>query len=70
MTGFSIYDHIHKMPTFLPRMSHWLNQGHITYVEDIHHGIDAVPQAFVGMMTGDNIGKRLVQISDDPTSAT
>ena len=67
MTGFSIYDHTHKLPMFLPRMSAWLRDGTITYAEDIQHGIDIVPDAFVGMLGGDNLGKRLVQVSDDPT---
>ncbi len=67
MTGFSIYDHTHKLPTFLPRMSKWLADGDVVYVEDIRHGIEAVPDAFVGMLDGDNLGKRLVQVSPDPT---
>jgi NADPH-dependent curcumin reductase CurA len=67
MTGFSIYDHVQGLPAFIPRMSRWLAEGTIVYLEDIHHGIDAVPSAFVGMLDGDNIGKRLVQVSDDPT---
>lgn len=67
MTGFSIYDHTHKLPTFLPRMSEWLASGDVVYVEDILHGIESVPGAFVGMLGGDNIGKRLVQVSPDPT---
>lgn len=68
MTGFSIYDHVHKLPTFLPRMSRWLADGQVVYVEDILDGIEVVPSAFVGMLDGDNVGKRLVQVSDDPTA--
>ncbi|MDH3682771.1 MAG: zinc-binding dehydrogenase, partial [Acidimicrobiia bacterium] len=68
MTGFSIYDHTHKLPGFLPRMSDWLTAGDVVYVEDIRHGIEVVPDAFVGMLHGDNIGKRLVQVSPDPTA--
>lgn len=67
MTGFSIYDHTHDLPAFLPRMSRWLADGDVVYHEDIHHGIESVPRAFVGMLDGDNIGKRLVQVSPDPT---
>lgn len=68
MIGFSIYDHTHKLPAFLPRMSRWLRSGDVVYVEDVRHGIGAVPEAFVGMLAGDNIGKRLVQVSPDPTA--
>lgn len=69
MTGFSIYDHVHELPAFLPRMSRWLREGAVVYAEDIRHGIESVPEAFVGMLRGDNIGKRLVQVSEDPTAA-
>ncbi len=68
MTGFSIYDHVHQLPEFTRRMSRWLADGTIVYAEDIHEGIDAVPTAFVGMLEGDNIGKRLVRVSPDPTA--
>lgn len=67
MTGFSIYDHTHKLPAFLPRMARWLADGDVVYAEDIHQGIESVPESFVGMLDGDNIGKRLVQVSPDPS---
>ncbi len=67
MTGFSIYDHTHKLAAFLPRMSRWLADGDIIYTEDIVEGVASVPDAFVGMLAGDNVGKRLVQVSPDPT---
>ena len=67
MTGFSIYDHTHKLAEFLPRMSRWLGNGDVVYVEDIFTGIESVPDAFVGMLNGDNVGKRLVRIGADPT---
>ncbi|MDA3040302.1 MAG: NADP-dependent oxidoreductase [Actinomycetota bacterium] len=69
MTGFSIYDHTHKLPEFLPWMSRLLREGNVVYVEDVREGIDSVPDAFVGMLAGDNIGKRLVRVSDDPTTS-
>lgn len=68
MTGFSIYDHTHKLPEFLPRMSRLLKDGTLVYTEDIREGITSVPEAFVGMLDGDNIGKRLVRVGDDPTA--
>lgn len=64
MTGFIIYDHMHKFDTFLPRMAKRLAKGEVKYFEDIVEGIEAAPQAFIGMMAGDNIGKRLVKIAD------
>lgn len=67
MTGFSIYDHVHRLPWFVPRMAQWLHDGSIVYDEDVIEGIDALPDAFLGMLAGDNIGKRLVQVGPDIT---
>lgn len=67
MTGFSIYDHVHRLPWFVPRMAKWLQEGSIVYDEDIVEGIDALPDAFLGMLVGDNTGKRLVQVAPDVT---
>lgn len=65
ITGFSIYDHVHKLPGFVPRMSRWIAEGAIVYDEDIVEGIDQLPGAFLGMLSGDNIGKRLVRVGAD-----
>ena len=64
MTGFIIYDHMHKFEAFLPRMANRLAEGSVRYYEDIVDGIENTPRAFIGMMAGDNIGKRLVRVAD------
>ena len=48
-------------------MSTMIKSGNIHYSEDIIEEIDNAPKAFIGMMRGDNIGKRLVKVSFDPT---
>ncbi len=64
MTGFVIYDHMHKFDTFVPRMARLVAQGDVVYFEDIVTGIEKAPEAFVGMMAGDNLGKRLVRVEE------
>jgi len=41
--------------------------GKIKYREDIRQGIETVPAAFSEMLKGDNFGKMLVQVGEDPT---
>jgi NADPH-dependent curcumin reductase CurA len=41
--------------------------GKIRYREDIRQGFDTIPAAFSEMLRGDNFGKMLVQVSEDPT---
>ncbi len=67
MTGFSIYNHMDQYDAFLPRMAEWLKSGEIVYFEDVVDGLDNAPEAFISMMAGDNVGKRLIRVSEDPT---
>jgi len=53
--------------SFLKQMAPWVAQGRVKYREDIRHGIENVPACFSEMLKGDNFGKTLVQVSDDPT---
>ena len=54
---------------FLREMAPLVASGAVKYREDIRHGIETVPAAFSEMLRGDNFGKMLVQVGDDPTLA-
>ena len=64
-TRFSVYDHMDQYDAFVPRMAKWLKDGDIAYFEDIREGIDNTPEAFIDMMQGGNLGKRLVRVGED-----
>ena len=51
---------------FLAEMADWLRSGHIRYREDISPGLRSAPAAFRAMLAGNNFGKTLVQVSEDP----
>ncbi len=63
MTGLSIYDHVHKLPAYQARVAPWLRGAQLFFHEDIVQGIERAPAAFSGMMKGEAIGKRLVQVA-------
>ena len=63
MTGFVIYDHVHKLPAYQLRVAPWLRSGELTFKEDFVDGIEHAPSALIGMMKGDAIGKRLVRVT-------
>ena len=65
MTGFIIYDHIHKLPAYLARVAPWFRSGEMVFHEDIVQGIENAPAALIGMMQGEAIGKRLVQVAPE-----
>jgi NADPH-dependent curcumin reductase CurA len=52
---------------FLAEMAPWVASGEVRYREDLRHGLEAVPRAFMEMLRGSNFGKTLVQVSEDPT---
>ena len=44
------------------RLAQWLAAGRIKYRETVAVGLDAAPQAFLGLLRGENIGKQLVKL--------
>ena len=66
--GFIIFDHHHRIPDFVRDVSGWLREGRVTYREDIVDGIESAVDAFLGLLRGENFGKLVVKVSDDPTA--
>jgi NADPH-dependent curcumin reductase CurA len=52
---------------FLAEVAPLVASGKVKYREDIRQGLENVPVCFAEMLRGDNFGKMLVQVSDDPT---
>ena len=65
--GFIVFDHVARHGDFLRDVGGWIRSGELTYREDIVPGIDNAVRTFQGLLRGENFGKQLVQLSDDPT---
>jgi NADPH-dependent curcumin reductase CurA len=66
MQGFIIFDDYgHRYPEFAKDMGQWLQQGNVTFREDIVDGLENAPQAFIGLLEGKNFGKLIVRLSAD-----
>ena len=63
MQGFLITDYAARFGPALTVMTNWYRAGQIKNREDIVEGFENLPRAFIGMLKGDNIGKRLVKAS-------
>ncbi len=61
--GFLVSEYAERFPEGREQLAAWLKQGKLRYREDIAQGIEAAPQAFIGMLQGNNQGKQLVQLS-------
>jgi NADPH-dependent curcumin reductase len=63
MRGFIIYDDYGgRFGEFSASIQAWLDGGRIKYREDIVHGLERAPQAFLGLLEGRNFGKLLVRV--------
>jgi hypothetical protein len=63
--GFLVFDFAERYQEALQQLAEWLRAGKLKYRETVACGIENAPKAFIGMLRGQNIGKQLVQISDD-----
>ncbi len=67
LQGFIVSDHLDRMADFLRDCSGWLREGRLRYREDIVEGLPRAPEAFIGLLQGQNFGKLLVRVGEDPT---
>jgi NADPH-dependent curcumin reductase CurA len=66
LRGFIVTDHLHRQQEFLSDMSRWIAEGKIAWKETIVEGLDSAPRAFLGLFSGDNLGKMLVKLAPGP----
>ena len=62
MQGFIIFDdYAHRYNEFATQMTEWLAQGKIQYKEQVVEGFENAPQAFIGLLKGENFGKLVIK---------
>ena len=67
MQGLLIFDYANRYPQGRAQLAAWVGSGQLRYIEDILPGIEQAPDAIAGLYRGENKGKRLIQVSADPT---
>lgn len=60
--GFIVTEHLDAWPTALAELGEGVASGTLRYRETVANGILAAPEAFVGMLRGENLGKQLVAL--------
>ena len=60
--GFIVFDYAERYKPALVELAQWLAAGRIKYRETVAQGLDAAPQAFLGLLRGENVGKQLVKL--------
>ena len=67
MEGFIVMDWAHNDAKALQALQTWLASGQIKVTEDVVDGLENAPQALIGLLAGDNKGKRMVRVAADPS---
>jgi hypothetical protein len=65
MQGFIISDHMSRYPEFIAEVGGWLKAGRLKYEETVVEGLDNAPKAFLGLFSGDNLGKMVVKLGPE-----
>ncbi|PSB03304.1 NADP-dependent oxidoreductase [Merismopedia glauca] len=65
--GFLVGDYQERQAEFINDVAQWLRAGKLKYKEDVVKGLEKAPQSFIGLLQGQNFGKLIIQVGDDPT---
>jgi NADPH-dependent curcumin reductase CurA len=66
MEGFLVSDFIGEWLQAEEQLGAWVSEGKLKVLEDVVDGLDAAPSALIGVLAGDNVGKRIVRVAPDP----
>ena len=64
--GFLVSDYLDRYAESLESLSEWMAKGKIQYKVDIVEGIENAPSAVNKLFTGENNGKLVIKVSDEP----
>ncbi|WP_261511237.1 NADP-dependent oxidoreductase [Chryseobacterium paludis] len=64
MKGFLLFDFLHEQDRAIQDLEKWVKSGSIIVQEDIIDGFEKLPEALVGVLNGENVGKRIVKVAN------
>ncbi len=64
MQGFLVGNFADRFEEASLKLAKWYTDGRLTYEETILEGFDRIPEAFLGLFEGTNLGKLLVKVAD------
>jgi len=62
LQGFVLYDFYPEIDTAMKDLQAWVASGQLKVIEDVRQGLENVPDALIGLLAGDNYGKRMVTL--------
>jgi hypothetical protein len=62
LKGFIVFDYFPRTAEFYAEMGPWLSNGTVKSRETVVDGLESMPDAFLGLFEGANVGKMLVRL--------
>jgi len=62
MKGFIITDYGARFAEGVTQLAQWFAAGKLKHAESIIEGFENTPRAFIGLFSGDNLGKQIVKV--------
>lgn len=62
MKGFIVTDYANRYVEGVTQLAEWFVSGQLKHAETIAEGFENTPQAFIGLFSGENLGKQIVKI--------
>ena len=63
VNGFIVSDYYAERDAAITELQSWVTAGKLKVQEDIMNGLEATPRALIGLLAGDNRGKRMVKVA-------
>jgi NADPH-dependent curcumin reductase CurA len=63
MQGFIVTDYFNERQVAVAELQHWVQAGQLKIEEDVIDGLENTPKALIGLLAGENRGKRMVRVS-------
>jgi NADPH-dependent curcumin reductase CurA len=63
LRGFIVTDHAGRFREFVQEVAGLLRDGRVRYRESVLEGIENAPEALIGLLRGENLGKMLVRLA-------
>ena len=65
LSGFIVTDFASRREAALAELRGWVESGQLKVIEDVSEGLEGLPAALVGLLAGENRGKRIVRVASN-----
>jgi len=62
MQGFIVMDFMDRSDQALKELQSWVASGKLKVQEDVIEGLENTPKALIGLLAGENRGKRMIKV--------